>query len=49
MDEYKKIIHRFKLFTVWVLFVSLTLAGLITAGERTRFVLTGEQELGIRD
>ncbi len=49
MSEYKKIVHRFKLFTVWVLFFSLTLTGLITAGERTRFMITGEQELGSRD
>lgn len=43
MSETKKTVRRFILTVVWTLFVTLTLSGLIIAGERTTFVSTGQE------
>ena len=41
MSEKRKIIRAFVLTTVWILFFTITLAGVMTAGERTERVLFG--------
>lgn len=41
MKESKKIIRAFVLITVWILFITITLSGLLIAGERTENVMTG--------
>lgn len=43
MKEDKKIIRGFVLTVVWTIFVMLTLAGLVTAGERTEYITTGNE------
>ncbi len=41
MSEKRKIIRAFVLTTVWILFFTITLSGVMTAGERTEKVMTG--------
>ena len=41
MNEEKQIRRRMILVTVWILFVTMTLAGLIVAYNQTRSVLEG--------
>ena len=41
MNEEKQIRRRMILVTVWILFVTMTLAGLIVAYNQTRHVLEG--------
>ena len=48
MNEYKKIVRGFILTVIWTLFVTVTLCGIITAGERTRFVSTGEESVTVK-
>lgn len=43
MNEYKRVMRFFILTVIWTLFFSVTLAGLVTAGERTRYISTGEE------
>ena len=43
MTEYKKIRHKFSLFVVWILFITFTLCGIITADARTTFNRTGKE------
>lgn len=48
MSETKKLIRRFALSAVWVLFLALTLGGIIYAGERTAFVSRDEEPETLR-
>ena len=43
MTEAKKTARRFIFTVIWILFVALTLCGLISAGEKTEFVLSGKE------
>ena len=43
MTETKKLFRFFILSTVWVLFVTLTLAGIVTAAERTEYINSGKE------
>lgn len=43
MTEYKRVVRCFILTVIWVLFFTVTLTGIVTAGERTRYISTGEE------
>lgn len=43
MREDRKIIRRMTLVIIWILFISLTLSGLVMAYEQTRFVNEGTE------
>lgn len=43
MTETKKIARRFTFAVIWIVFITLTLFGLISAGEKTEFVLNGKE------
>lgn len=43
MSETKKLTRRFILTVIWTLFVSLTLWGLISAGEQTEYIRSGKE------
>lgn len=43
MNECKKVVRGFILTVIWTLFFTVTLYGLLTAGERTRYISTGEE------
>ena len=43
MTETKKLAQRFIFVVIWILFITLTLFGLISAGEKTEFVLSGKE------
>ncbi len=43
MTEFKKIIRFFIISTIWILFATVTLAGLVTAAERTEFINSGKE------
>ena len=43
MTETKKLSRRFIFTVIWITFISLTLCGLIRAGEKTEFVLSGKE------
>lgn len=48
MSEDKKIIRSFVLTVIWTLFITLTFAGLVTAGERTEFITTGKEPATVK-
>lgn len=43
MSETKKIVRRFLLTVIWMLFILLTLSGVISAGEKTEYVNSGKE------
>ena len=43
MKESEKIMRNFFLTTIWILFISLTLSGLVTAAEKTEFINSGKE------
>ena len=43
MNETKKLMRFFILTTVFIMFVTLTLAGLVTAAERTEYINSGKE------
>lgn len=43
MNETKKLVRKFILTVIWTLFISLTLSGLIFAGERTAYISSGKE------
>lgn len=43
MREDRKIIRRMTLVIIWTLFIALTLSGLVTAYEQTRFINEGTE------
>ena len=43
MKESKKIMRFFIITTIWILFVTITLAGLVTAAEKTEFINSGKE------
>ena len=43
MTETKKLARRFIFTVIWIIFITLTLFGLISAGEKTEFVLSGKE------
>ncbi len=43
MRETKKIVRIYILSVVWILFVTLTLSGIVIAGERTESVRSGKE------
>ncbi len=43
MKESKKIVRIFVLTTIWIIFTTLTLAGLVTASERTEYINSGKE------
>ncbi len=43
MSEIRKTERRFILFVVWVLFITLTLSGIVYAGERTAYISNGKE------
>ena len=43
MTETKKTARRFAFAVIWIVFIALTLFGLISAGEKTEFVLSGKE------
>ena len=44
MNESKKIIRGFAITTIWILFVTITLAGIVTAAEKTEYINSGKEE-----
>ena len=48
MTETKKLVRRYILFVLWILFVVFTICGLISAGERTEFILSGKESPTVR-
>ena len=45
MNEKRKILRAFVITIVWILFFAVTLSGIVTAGERTERIMTGEQTI----
>ena len=43
MKESEKIIRFFVIATIWILFVTVTLAGLVTAAEKTEYINSGKE------
>ena len=43
MTESKKTARRFAFAVIWIDFVALTFFGLISAGEKTVFILSGKE------
>ena len=48
MSETKKITRRFLLTVIWVLFILLTLSGVISAGEKTEYVNSGKEQQTVK-
>jgi hypothetical protein len=46
MKESEKIIRFFVIATIWILFVTVTLAGLVTAAEKTEYINRKQEDPG---
>ena len=43
MTETKKLTRKFILIVIWTLFVTFTLCGLVSAGEKTEYIRSGKE------